>query len=308
MTKRKAAATKSLPAKVENAQMQNGLAEAIGIGGGVNPYGFPFNQGVAGTAQVENTATMFRNLRYYFVSNMRQLLSQAYCEIGLVQTICDVPVDDAFRGGITIQSKDLDEDQILELINAIDEHRDLEQLKFGQKMNRLFGGAGVLILTDQDPETPLDMKQIQQGDDLEFRGVDMWELYFDMQAQEGFNPVDGLYTKSYDPMVTGDSTQSEYFSYYGIKVHRSRVMILKGIEAPSFVRPRLRGWGLSVVETLVRSLNQYLKSTDLAFEVLDEFKVDIFKMKNLVNTLMSPDGTNKVRRLVELANMEKTFL
>ena len=50
---------------------------------------------------------------------------------------------------------------------------------------------------------------------------------------------------------------------------------MKGLTAPSFLRPRLRGWGFSVVEKLVRSINQYIKATDLGFEVLDEFKLDV---------------------------------
>lgn len=272
-------------------RIENGLTEAI-MGTG----SFPFNQGVPGTAQVENVGTIFRNMRYYFISNMRQILSQAYCEIGLVQTICDVPVDDAMRGGVTITSKKLDEEKIEALVTAMDENDDLGAIAQAFKWNRLFGGAGLLILTEQDPETPLNIEAIGPDSKLEFRPVDMWELFFDMQNLEG-----------YDPVLQDDDTQSEFFSYYGEKVHRSRVILLKGIEAPSFVRPRLRGWGFSVVETLVRSLNQYLKSTDLAFEVLDEFKIDIFKMKNLINTLMSQDGTNKVRQRVQLANWQKNY-
>jgi hypothetical protein len=84
-------------------------------------------------------------------------------------------------------------------------------------------------------------------------------------------------------------------------------MRLKGITAPSFIRPRLRGWGFSVVEALIRSINQYLKATDLSFEVLDEFKLDIFKVKNLVNTLLSPNGDQEVRKRVALANWQKNY-
>src|SRR3954471_18346943 len=84
-------------------------------------------------------------------------------------------------------------------------------------------------------------------------------------------------------------------------------MRLKGLTAPSFVRPRLRGWGFSVVETLVRSINQYLKATDLGFEVLDEFKLDVFKIKNLVNTLLSPNGAEKIQKRIQLANWQKNY-
>ena len=272
---------------------QNGFADAVGFG---QPFGqqggFP---GGATFQQVESTTTLFENLRWYMVSNMRQLLSQLFVEIGLVQTIVTVPVDDGLRGGVMLKSKQLDEDQIKQLQISLDRDNDINTAGWAAKWNRLYGGAGILILVgDQDPETPLDLKSIGKDTDLEFRAVDMWELFWDKQNTEG-----------YDPEM--QAQDFEFYSYYSENVHKSRVMRLKGIESPSFIRPRLRGWGVSVVEALVRSMNQYLKSTDLGFEVLDEFKLDVYKIKNMVNTLLSPNGTNKVKERVQLANWQKNY-
>jgi phage-related protein (TIGR01555 family) len=269
--------------------MQNGLADAIGFNSG-----FPTNQGSPFTEQVSNVTTGFKNLRWYLVSNFRQFLSQLYVEIGLVQTIVDVPVDDALRGGIEIKSKQLDEHEIEDLQISLDRDDDLNKAGQAAKWNRLFGGAGILILTDQDPETPLELASIGPDDALEFRPVDMWELFWDKQNTEGFDPA--IQTEDFD-----------FYNYYGEQVHKSRVMRLTGITAPSFIRPRLRGWGFSVVEALVRSMNQYLKATDLSFEVLDEFKIDIYKVKGLVNTLMSPIGDEAIKRRIQLANYQKNY-
>lgn len=282
----------------ELTKVENGLSDALGltqgIGGGINPWGFPFNQGVPGTATVENVGTIFKNLRWYLISNMRQVLSQAYVEIGLIQTICDVPVDDALRGGVTIKSKQLDEEQIQDLKNSIDRDNDLETVGQAAKWNRLYGGGAILIFTDQDPEEPINLEAIDENSELEFRSADMWEILFDIQN-----------TDAYDP--SSMNFDAEYYSYYGQKIHKSRVLILKGITAPSFVRPRLRGWGFSVVEILVRSINQYLKGTDLAFEVLDEYKIDVFKIKGLTQALMSPKGEEQIRKRIQLANMQKNY-
>lgn len=281
-------------APVKNAKepeaTKNGLGEAIGYGG----LGFPQNQGTGWGEQVSDTTTIFKNLRWYLISNFRQVLSEAYVELGLVQTIVDVPVDDAFRGGIEIMSKQLDEDEIKELQVSIDRDDDLGVAAQAAKWNRLFGGAGILIMTDQDPETELDLDAIGPDSLLEFRAVDMWELFYDKQNTEGYDPA--IQTEEFD-----------FYNYYAQKVHKSRVMRLKGFVAPSFIRPRLRGWGFSVVEVLVRSINQYLKATDLSFEVLDEFKLDVYKIKNLVNTLLSPNGQQKVQQRVQLANWQKNY-
>jgi len=289
-----APATAGVPV-VQNETTTNGLADAIGFGTGIGGGNAPFGVGNPHVEQISEAGTIFKNLRYYLVSNFRQMLCQAYAEIGLIQTIVDVPVDDAMKGGIEIKSKELDEEEIAQLLTTMDRQNDLGVIAQAAKWNRLFGGAGTLVLTDQDPEEPLDLAAIDEESVLEFRAVDMWELYGDMQLDEG-----------HDVQIPDDAG-IEHFNYYSQQVHVTRVMRMKGKEAPSFIRPRLRGWGLSVVEVLVRSINQYLKATDLGFEVLDEFKLDVFKLKGLVNTLLSPDGTRRIMERVQLANWQKNY-
>ena len=289
---------------INNEAIENGLGQAIGMGGGfggggfsqwgqIAPGGTP--NGAGSIEQLSDTTTIFNNLRWYFISNFRQVLSEVYVEIGLVQTIVDVPVDDAFRGGIEIKTKQLDENQIEDLQNSMEQDNDLGTAGRAAKWSRLFGGAGILILVDdQDPEEPLDLDAIGPDTEVTFRAVDMWELFWDKQNTEG-----------YDAEI--QTEEFEFYDYYASKVHKSRVMKIKGLEAPSFLRPRLRGWGFSVVEALVRSINQYLKASDLTFEVLDEFKIDVYKIKNLVNTLLAPNGTQQVQQRIAMANWQKNY-
>lgn len=279
-------------AATDTGTVANGLTDALGPNS--MQSGFPNNQGAPYTAEVSNINTVFKNLRWYLISNFRQVLSEMYIEIGLVQTIVDLPVDDGLRGGVEIKSKQLDEDEIEELQISLDRDDDLATIGQACKWNRLFGGAGILIMTDQDPSEPLDMDLITADSPLEFRAVDMWELYWDQQNTDGF-----------DPQIQDETF--EYYNYYAVKVHKSRVMRLKGLTAPSFIRPRLRGWGFSVVETLVVPLNQYLKAINVSFEVLDEFKVDVYRVKNLTNTLLSPNGSQKVKERFQTTNWMKNF-
>jgi uncharacterized protein len=284
------------PERIQNGALGDAVGYGQGIGGfpGVNPVGFPGNQGNPWTPTISTAQTIFRNLRWYLVSNFRQMLSEAYVELGLVQTIVKVPVEDALRGGVEIKSQQLSPEEVEELQISIDRDDDLGTMGEAGEWTRLFGGGGILILTDQDPIEPLDLESIDEDTPLEFRACDMWELTWDSQGADGWDPV-------------SETEDAEYYSYYGEQVHHSRVMKMVGLKAPSFIRPRLRGWGFSVVETLVRSINQYLKSNDLGFEVLDEFKVDVYKIKNLVNTLLSPQGREKVRERIQLANWQKNY-
>lgn len=279
----------SSPLTIEAAQVEdmqriiNGLSEVIQ----------GFNQGGHGPA-IAQTGTIFRNLRYYEISNQRQPLSQAYVELGVVQNIVDVPVDDAFRGGVIVKSKQLSPDQVEELQIEIEQEDDMGKLAQAAKWNRLFGGSGIVTITDQDPMSPFDINAIKEGDPLEFRASDLWELFYDQQNLQGFS------AEAYEPNF-------DYYNYYGKKMDKTRVQKMRGLTAPSLIRPRLRGWGMSVVEVLVRPVNQYIKATDLSFEVLDEFKIDIFKIKNLTESLQSASGESLVTKRLQMANMQKNY-
>lgn len=264
--------------------INNGLSDIVGGG---------FQVGSTGT-QISQWDTLFRNERWYLISNARQLLSQMYMEHGLVQTLIDVPVDDAFRGGYTIKTKQLSPEQVQELEAEVERCELNLVVAQSQKWKRLFGGAAILILTGQDWAQPLDEESLVEGSPLDFRAIDMWELFYSLNN-----------TSSNDP--TGLFPDLEYFDYYGKRVHSSRVIRMRGLEAPSFIRPRLRGWGLSVVEALVRSINQYVKSNELIFEVLDEFKVDIFKIDGFNSSLLTAEGTAGIIKRIQLANQQKNF-
>lgn len=258
----------------------------------VNPFNLP---GIPGMGQqLSQTDTSFSNLRWYLASNLRQLLSQMYVELGLVKTIVDVPVDDALRGGVIFESKQLGAKNVIELQNVMERNNDLTNTGQAAKWNRLFGGAGLVVLSDQDPELPLDVEMLNENSNLQFKPADLWELFWDRQNQD-----------SQDPLVMQEQDW-EFYSYYGHKLHKSRVLKFDGEVAPSFIRPRLRGWGTSVVEVLVRSLNQHLKTEILLFELLDEAKIDVYLVKNLVQMLNNPGGEAAVQRRFMVNNQMKS--
>lgn len=264
-------------------EMENGLQDmALGMSG--NNIHSPLS----------NDNTLYFNLRWYLISNNRQLLSELYVEHGVVQTLVDQPVDDAFRSGFEIETKQLSADQKQQLQYYLEKNKVIHSLKQAMKWTRLFGGGGLLIITEQDSSKPLNVEALKDTSKIEFRAVDMWEITGDWYGYALGNPQLEM--------------KPEYFSYYGVKVHSSRVYVLEGKEAPSFVRPRLRGWGMSVVEKIVRSLNQYMKNQDVVYELLDEAKIDIYQIDGLNNALMNKDGTDKITRRIQAANMIKSYL
>lgn len=283
-------AEQELAAGEEMINSLSGLASAFS-GDIMDPYYGRYG------VQLSQVDTIFENCRWYLVSNLRQLLSQVYVEHGIVQTLVDQPVDDAFRAGFEIKTDQLSKDEIEKLKVYCEKNQVIANLAQAIKWSRLYGGGGVLIITTQDPMTPLNLSALKPDTPLEFRAVDMWELYYETQNVSG-----NLF-----PGGALGANVGEYYNYYGKRVHRSRVYRVVGKEAPSFIRPRLRGWGMSELERLIRSLNQYLKNQDVIFELLDEAKVDIYKIKGYNAALMSKDGTQAITSRIQSANLIKNF-
>lgn len=253
-----------------------------------------------GSGPAVNSSDGLRNaLRNYIVTQDRQLLAQAYAEIGLIQTICRIPVEDALKGGIEIHSEELTPKEITALKTSF-ENEDMQTVIQAGVWTRLFGGSGILVLTEQAPDTPLNKKILNEDSYLEFRAVDRWELYFNDPNKHEFDD-------SFDRYLNLIEDRPHY-NYYGKAVHKTRVVPIKGDVPPSPIRTTTSAWGLSVVESLLRSLNQYLKSTGLIHEVLDEFKIDVFKMEGLAQLLEIPGGEEVVLKRLFLAQMNKNFL
>ena len=98
------------------------------------------------------------------------------------------------------------------------------------------------------------------------------------------------------------------FNYYGTQLHKTRVLKMLGKRAPSQKNTQLRGWGLSEIEKIIRVLNPLLKYETGVFELIDEVKIDVYKLKNYTDKLMSPGGINKLTMALTAMNRNKNYL
>jgi phage-related protein (TIGR01555 family) len=255
------------------------------------------------TSQLSSSDTIITKNNYSFISNDRSTLSYAHKTHGIVQTLIDQPVEDGYRGGIEIKSEQLDEDNVKDIYNWMTKNNILETFKNAIKWTRLFGGGGIVINTIGKSDKPINEESINEDTPLEFYDVDLWELNSQLIQTGSAKGVNNSIRPPYENILEVP------YVYYDVKLHKDRVLKMNGKKAPSFIRPILRGWGMSEVERLIRSINQYLKNNDLIFELLDEAKIDVYKMKNF-NTLLSvknSTGTEKVRKRIELSNKAKNY-
>jgi uncharacterized protein len=283
----------------------NGLSELTdGLCGGANSSFGPYGP----TQMVSSMIPLGYALNYTPVSLNRILLSYAFMSLGLVQTVIQQPVDDAFRAGFLIKTDELDENELKQLMGSLKRQKrknkfrrqvapqagvergnsDIGSIKATMDWARLYGGAGLIINTDQDFREELDIEDISQDSPLEFIAADRWELILSQ-------------TNIYDPR------NPVPFNYYGLPLHTSRVIKVLGKRAPSYIRLRLQGWGMSEMERCLRAINSFVKFESLIFELIDEAKIDVFKIQGYNDNLMSDEGTANVMKRVQLSTRLKNF-
>ena len=236
---------------------------------------------------------LFYNNRYVILANYRQAISAAYMTNGLVQKFIDIPVDDGFRYGFKLKSKSLGEDRCREILQYFDHNNIMETITSAKKWGRLYGGGGIIINCGQDPTKPLNMNLINKNTPLKFIAADLWEL-----AKHDENKPDSW---------EDDQTDVPY-NYYGNSLHKSMVIKIMGKEATSWDRPRIRMWGMSELERIMPELNSHMRAIDLIFELLNQYKIDVWKIKDYNSNLMNSDGTKMVDARIQHANRVKGYL
>ena len=238
--------------------------------------------GLSGTNPLDNFETLALNNRYASLTINRLILSYLYTEHGIIQTAIEQPVQDALRGGLDITSTELDADDIKELQDYLEQENVLGIFADALIWKRLFGGAGLIINTGEPPDTPFDINELTELQRLEFYAADRWELNSQNRA-------------------------ADWYMFYNVRLHSSRVLQFIGKKAPSAIRPQLAGWGMSECERMVRDLNSYLKNKNVIFDLLDEAKIDVYRIKGFNAKLMTAAGTAQVKRRIELGNQLKNY-
>lgn len=320
---------------------------------------------------INSTATLAKQVRADFVTLNYPLLSFLYQQFGWIQSIIEVPVNDAFRGGVNIsayenkvvvpekkrkgffsfwnasddksanngsstiseQQKFLDEqfkkreewekeqvaadeklkksddeyfreevsrEEIRRIEIYIRRSQLWEKVKQALIWNRLYGGSGIVVLDGQRPDKPLKLENITKDTDLEFIICDNWML-------SGVRPYDvseGTITQNNTVNWMSDTP----FSINGHAVHKSRVILFKGKDFPPLYRSVGRGWGMSVLEPLVRTLNKSIKNENVIFELLDEAKMDVFKFYGFNDAMQDDQATQAITARVGFAEQTKNYM
>ena len=249
------------------------------------------------TSNLVSGTCLLNFVRSYPMSNNWQLLSDLYFTEGLIQAYIDVPVNDAFRGGIKINSGDLGTDEIQELMNYVQSQEIMTTVQDVAKWCRLYGGGGIIVETDGDPATFLNIdKEITKDSTLNFYAADLWELNMINTKEFAFEVP---YLDEYDLKTP--------YNFYGNPLDKSRVLRVLGKIAPSRKRPILRGWGMSAIDSVIAPLTQFAQTQHALLQMINEAKVSVFSIPDMANLILSEDGINQLLKTIQELNMLKSY-
>jgi phage-related protein (TIGR01555 family) len=225
-------------------------------------------------------------------------LTYLFCSHGILQTAAEVPVLDALRGGVILESKEMDADDVAALLEHMEEKGDYDVIEEILIWGRLFGGSvGIVSVPNQDPASPFLPRNLEG---LKFHVANRWELGGNYRAKDVKDLIQ-------TPMERYNSANSSAFNFYGVTVDHTRILQFIGKKAPHFVRWQLQGWGMSEYDRMVIDFNSYIRTKDVLYELLEEAKVDVFKIENLASSLGTSDGTTLIFNRLQRANELKRY-
>lgn len=221
-----------------------------------------------------------------------------YAQDDMSAKIVDTLPEDALRQWIEI--KGIEQDKEKKITDKLADLGAQTKLQQGWQQGRLYGGSGVMIVTDDsaDLEKPLDKSRVRRVHSLTV--FNRYELSVEktvtsLRAKNfGDHELYGLY-----PTTTADE--------FSLKAHASRFMRFDGVKLPRKLEVTNHYWGDSVLTRSKNAIRNYNVSHDAATTALQDFNVDVFKMKNLAE-LVASGQEEDIRKRIEIANMGKSVI
>lgn len=215
-----------------------------------------------------------------------QVLQSLYKTDWLSRKICMRPAKDATRK--FIQFKDVDKNK-----GVSDKFKDIgvrQKIKTAIAWSRLFGGAGIVLITkDADAESPLESKPDNLVD-LEV--YDRWDL----------TPV--VYDTDYNS--TNYMKPLIFQTYEGKRFHHTRVCKFMGAELTRREWIEELYWGGSIVTSVYSAIKHLQATYDDVRHILTELNIGILKVPNLTATNIQGGAQAAVQRRVNKFNLTKS--
>ncbi|BCQ68229.1 hypothetical protein PEQA60_22190 [Pseudomonas sp. Eqa60] len=239
-----------------------------------------------GTQKAKRSHNQFQ---YGFLNDFQQL-DAAYQTSWLARAIVDYPAEDMTREWRTLKCDDAD------VIRAEEDRLQLPAMvSEATSWARLYGGAGILMLTNQDLTKPLRPEKIKKGDLYRLLVIDR----FDMTAMD-LNQTN---------ILAANYLQPEFYTIAAgaQMIHWTHFARFAGAKLPRRQRAQTQGWGDSELRKCLDDVMDMVASKDGIAELMQEANVDIIKRVGLSDELAS-DQDDVITKRYALFSMMKSSI
>jgi uncharacterized protein len=234
---------------------------------------------------------------------IREDLEDLYSADDTAQRIVNRIPESGTKNGISWTG--IDKEVIPEINN------EWKRLKFNTKLqqlwkwSRLYGGAALFISvegdgSDTNPQLnlskPLQLKSIKRVKSLVL--LNRFELTYQDVDQDINSPTFGL------PSTYQLSSSSSSVSY---TIHRSRLIIMQGVELPTENFINNGYWDDSIYTSTQRAIQNYNTAHDSSVGVLTDFRKGVVKIEGLASKIASGE-TDNIKKRIQLLDQYSSVL
>jgi phage-related protein (TIGR01555 family) len=233
----------------------------------------------------------------FFIRNAKidqMTANNLYVTNWLGANVVDVPADESVKNW---RELDIEDDNQLAAFEAEETRINLKQ-SFAQarKWANVFGGAIIVMIVDdgQNLSVPLNINTIKKDSLKRLIVMDRWEVSAmnierDLLNENFGNPTQYLHGES------------------GQMIHHTRVLKFNG-DSPTIREVRENnGWGLSIYEKIMLTIQDAMTSSDLISGLLFESNVDVYKIAGLNEAVEAEQDDLAIKR-IKLANELKSTI
>lgn len=234
----------------------------------------------------ERTKRSHNQFQYANLTSWQQL-DAAFQTNALARKIVEIPAEDMTSKWREIKCKDAD-------LIRIEEDRLQLPVMVNEAVcwSRLFGGGGILMLTGQDLEKPLDLNRIRKGD---LQRLIVFDRY-DMQA---------MTLNTWNVLAENYLLPEFYTIVNGAqRIHWSHFARFNGARLPRRQMAVTQGWGDSELRKCLDDIMDMVASKDGIAELMQEANVDVVKREGLSDELGSGEDDNIINRYTQFGMMK----
>ncbi|CAM0007151.1 portal protein [Vibrio phage K367 g1] len=161
---------------------------------------------------------------------------------------------------------------------------------------RLYGGGGIVMITNQDLEKPLRLDKIKKGGLEKLLTFDRWDL------------TPSGETNTYD-MLSDNYLRPEYFTLAGgsQRIHHSHIAFFNGGKLPKRQARVNFGWGDSELRRCMEEIGDAVAAKGGISELMQEANIDVITRQNLTDELTT-DQDDAIIKRYELFSQMKSIV